>query len=113
MKKIANEIFTRDRISEFIVNEAIGRFVGFVVGIWTSTLFTKIVYEKRGLQNLFGLNPRKQVVVNTAPEWVQFLFSAIAGFIVLELINYFFRHKLYIPIWEKMKEFWNNHVSQK
>jgi hypothetical protein len=77
--------------------------VGFVVGMWTTSLFSKVVYEKKGIKNLFGLAPRKKIVVNTTPEWLQFVISALVGFIMLELINYFFKKKLYVPIWEFVK----------
>jgi hypothetical protein len=107
MKKVAQEIFTKKKMTDFLVNEMIGRFVGFIIGMWTTSLFSKVVYEKKGLKNLFGLAPRKKVVVNTTPEWLQLLISAIVGFIVLELINYFFKHKLYVPIWEFIKVKWN------
>lgn len=112
MKKVAQEIFTKKKMTDFLVNEMIGRFVGFIVGMWTTSLFSKVVYEKKGLKNLFGLAPRKKVVVNTTPEWLQLLISAVVGFIVLELINYFFKHKLYVPIWEFIKEKWNTVVNK-
>jgi hypothetical protein len=107
MKKVAQEIFTKKKMTDFLVNEMIGRFVGFIVGMWSTSLFSKVVYEKKGLKNLFGLAGRKKVVVNTTPEWLQLLISAVVGFIVLELINYFFKHKLYMPIWEFIKVKWN------
>lgn len=112
MKKIAQEIFTKKKMTDFLVNELIGRFVGFIVGMWTTSLFSKVVYEKKSFKNLFGLAPRKKIVVNTTPEWLQLLISAIVGFIVLELINYFFKHKLYIPIWEFIKRKWNEVVNK-
>ncbi len=107
MKAVAKEIFTRKKVTDFLITEAIGRFVGFIVGMWTTSLFSKVVYEKKGLKNLFGMAPRKKIVVNTTPEWLQFAISALVGFIMLELINYFFKNKLYIPVWEFLKRTWN------
>jgi sterol desaturase/sphingolipid hydroxylase (fatty acid hydroxylase superfamily) len=113
MKKVVSEILNKEKVVNFIVNETIGRFVGFVVGMWSSSLFTKVVYEKRGLNNLFGMMPRKKVVVNTTPEWVQLLLSIIVGFIMLELVNYFFKNKLYLPIWENAKMQWVKQFGEK
>ncbi len=108
MKAVAKEIFTRKKVTEFLINEAIGRFVGFIVGMWSTSLFSKVVYEKKGLNNLFGLAKRKKIVVNTTPEWLQLLISVLVGFIVLELINYCFKNKLYVPVWEFLKKTWNS-----
>lgn len=93
---------TKDKIINFILGELVGRFVGFAVALWTSKMFSKVVYEKRGINNLFGLAGRKKVVVNTTPEWLQWLLGAIVGFIVLELVNYFFEHKMHIKLWNKI-----------
>lgn len=97
------KIFTRKKIIDFIINEFLGKFVGFLVGMSTASWFSYEVYEKKGLRNLFGLAKRKKVIVNTTPEWIQWLVSAIVGFIVLELIRYFFETKMYLKIWNYAK----------
>lgn len=103
MKAVISSIFTKEKISEFIINEALGRFIGFLVGMWTSSWFTKTVYEKKGINNLFGLVKRKKIIVNTTPEWLQFTLSVLIGFIALELVNYFFKHKVYLSIYNFLK----------
>ena len=98
------KIFTSKKVLDFIINEILGKFVGFVVGMWTASWFSYYVYEKKGLKNLFGLAPRKKVLVNTTPEWLQWVISAIIGFIVLELFRYFFKEKKYLWVWEQGKK---------
>ena len=97
------QIFTKKKIIDFILNEVLGKFVGFLVGMWITKWFTYYAYEKKSMKNLFGLLPRKKVLVNTTPEWLQWLISAVVGFIVLELIYYFFHNKKYLVVWEYIK----------
>src|SRR5687767_5137781 len=92
-------LFSKKKFMKFMMNDFLGNFVGFIVGMWTASWFSYEVYEKKGLNNLFGLAKRKKIVVNTTPEWVQWIISAIIGFIVLELIRYFFEKKMYLTIW--------------
>ncbi len=92
------ERFSKKKIKDFIVKQAIGNFIGFVVGMWVTVMFSHHVLEKRGLKNLFGLAGRKKVVVNDAPEWLQGLLSIIIGFIALELVNYFFQSKKHLVV---------------
>jgi len=54
-----SEIFTKKKIIDFIINEVLGKFVGFIVGMWTTSWFSYHVYEEKGLKNLFGMLPRK------------------------------------------------------
>jgi len=105
MKKVVAHIFTKDKMVSFLVNEMLGRFVGFVIGMWSTSLFSYYVYEKKSFKNLFGLAGRKKVLVSTTPQWLQMVISIVIGFIILELINYFFKHKLYLPIWEFIKKY--------
>ncbi|MCU0430940.1 MAG: hypothetical protein MUF42_13330 [Cytophagaceae bacterium] len=93
------QTFTKEKILDFVVNELLGKFVGFLVGLWTTSWFSYTVYEKKKLSNLFGLMPRKKVVVNATPEWLQWIICALMGFLVFELIRYFFKNKLYLKIW--------------
>lgn len=92
------ERFSKKKIKDFAVKQAIGNFIGFVVGMWVTVMFTHHVLERRNLKNLFGLAGRKKVVVNEAPEWLQGLLSVIVGFIALELVNYFFQTKKHLVV---------------
>lgn len=98
------EKFTKKKIKDFILKQAIGNFVGFVVGIWVTAIFSHYVLERRGLQNLFGLAGRKKVAVHDIPEWLQGVISILVGFIALELINHFFQTKKHLIVWDYIKK---------
>ena len=94
----------KEKIKAFIVDQALGNLIGFVVGMSVTNLFSHYVLEKRGVNNLFGLAGRKKVVVNDVPEWLQWSLSVIAGFIALEFINYMIQKKKHILVWNYIKE---------
>ncbi|MEO5644488.1 MAG: hypothetical protein ABIQ40_02190 [Bacteroidia bacterium] len=92
--------FSVQGIKKYAVKIALGNFVGFVVGMWVTSLFSHYVLERKSIKNLFGLAKRKQVEVNTIPEWLQGLLVILIGFMVMELINHFFQSKKHVMIWE-------------
>ena len=98
--------FTKQKIKNFILEQAIGNLIGFVVGMWVTAMFSHYVLEKRGIKNLFGLAGRKKIAVNEIPEWLQGGIAILVGFIALELINHFFQTKKHVIIWEYFKRFY-------
>jgi hypothetical protein len=110
--------FTKQKIKNFIIDQALGNLIGFIVGMWVTAMFSHYVLEKRGIKNLFGLAGRKKIAVNEIPEWLQSGIAILVGFIALELINHFFQTKKHLIVWEyfkrsytKLKE--NNKNSKK
>jgi len=91
------------RIKKFILQQALGNLVGFTVGMWVTTTFSHNVLERRNIKNLFGLVKRENVLVNDIPHWMQVGISILVGFIVLELINYFFQTKQYLFLWNYIR----------
>jgi hypothetical protein len=83
--------FTPHKIKRLIISETIGRFIAFLIGLSSTKLFTYTVIEEKKLRNLFGILPRKQIVVHRAPHWVELLFAVLVGFIAMELFNYIFQ----------------------
>ncbi len=96
--------FTKQKLKDFILKQAIGNLIGFVIGMWVTTMFSHYVLEKRGLKNLFGLAGRKKMTVNEIPEWLQSGIAILIGFITLELINHFFQTKKHLLLWEFIKK---------
>ncbi len=96
--------FTKQKLKDFILKQAVGNLIGFVVGMWVTTMFSHYVLEKRGLKNLFGLAGRKKMTVNEIPEWLQSGIAILIGFITLELINHFFQTKKHLLLWEFIKK---------
>lgn len=97
------EKFSFPRIKKFILQQALGNLVGFTVGMWVTTTFSHSVLERKNINNLFGIVRRKSVLVNDIPHWMQVGLSILVGFIVLELINYFFQTKQYLHLWNYIR----------
>ena len=97
------EKFSFTRIKSFIFRQALGNLVGFTVGMWVTTTFSHSVLERKSIKNLFGIVKRKNVVVDEIPHWMQVGLSILVGFIVLELINYFFQTKQYLHLWNYIR----------
>jgi len=98
-----HEKFSFARIKNFILQQALGNLVGFTVGMWVTTTFSHHVLERRNIKNLFGIVRRKNIQVDEIPHWLQVGISILIGFIVLELINYFFQTKKYLLLWNYIK----------
>ncbi len=99
-----HEKFSFLRIKKFILQQALGNLVGFTVGMWVTTTFSHSVLERKNIKNLFGIVKRKNILVNDIPHWMQVGISILVGFIVLELINYFFQTKQYLVLWNYIKK---------
>ncbi|MCW3084695.1 MAG: hypothetical protein JWP12_2061 [Bacteroidetes bacterium] len=95
--------FTRKKIQNFILNQAIGNFIGFVIALSVTRMFSHYVTERRNIHNLFGLAGRKKIVVNDTPEWLQWILSAVVGFIVLEFVNHLIQTKQHMLAWNYIK----------
>lgn len=95
--------FTKKKIKDFVLKQALGHLIGFLVGMWVTSSFSHNVLERRSLKNLYGLNGRKQVAVNDIPEWVQNGIAILLGFITLELITHFFQSQKHIVLLNYLK----------
>jgi hypothetical protein len=95
--------FTKKKIKAFILKQALGNLIGFIIGMWVTAMFSHHVLEKRGIKNLFGLTGRKKIAVNEIPEWLQSGIAILVGFIVLELINHFFQTNKHLMVWGYIK----------
>ena len=89
---------TRQKFQGFFINTALGNFAGYVAGSLVTLASTRHVVERRGLGNLFGLLPRKQVVVHVLPHWLEWLLALIVGFLVMEAVRYWINHRKYIAL---------------
>jgi len=97
------EIFTIRKLRNFIIGETIGKFFAFLIGLWSANLFTYHVLERKSVHNLFGLLPRKEIVVHTTPHWVELLFAALIGFVVMEIFYFLIQMINTKWMWERTK----------
>jgi hypothetical protein len=90
--------FTRQKFQGLLINTAVGNFAGYVAGSLVTLACTRHVVERRGLTNLFGVLPRKKVVVHVLPHWLEWLLALIVGFLVMEAVRYWFNHRKYTAL---------------
>ena len=93
--------FTIHKIKHLIIGETIGKFFAFLIGVWSTKLFTYHVLERRNIHNLFGLLHRNQIVVHRTPHWFELLFAAFIGFLLMEIFYYIFQYINQKWIWRK------------
>jgi hypothetical protein len=86
---------TRQKFRGLFINTALGNFAGYVAGSLVTLASTRHALEGRAITNLFGLLPRKQVVVHVMPHWLEWLVALIVGFLVMEAVRYGFNHLKY------------------
>jgi ferric-dicitrate binding protein FerR (iron transport regulator) len=95
--------FTPGKIRGFVMNQALGNLIGFIVGLSVTHLFSHHVMERRSVHNLFGIAGRKEVVVNDMPAWIQWSLSVIVGFIALEFVNHLIQNQKHLIVWDYFK----------
>ncbi|MGX5819821.1 hypothetical protein ACWKWU_16610 [Chitinophaga lutea] len=81
------------KLAEYILNNYIGNFIGFVIGM-ASTRLVSHFFTTRSIRNLWGLTARKTVVdkhTYTTMEWV---IAILIGFIVFEIVSKWLKRKL-------------------
>jgi len=90
--------FTRQKLHGLFINTALGNFAGYVAGSLVTLASIRHVVERRGLSNLFGLLPRKKVVVHVLPHWLEWLLALVVGFLVMEAVRYWINHRKYTAL---------------
>src|SRR6185312_16184590 len=81
------------RFLNYFINEVIGRFTGFVIGMW-ATKVVSIFFEKKGINNLWGLTAKRKVLDKNTFENIEWVVSVVIGFLVYEIISRFIKDKL-------------------
>ena len=88
MNAFLRATFTKPKLQRLFVSTALGNFAGYVAGSLVTVLSTYHSVERRALRNLFGILPRKKVVVHLLPEWLEWVLALIVGFIGMEVVRY-------------------------
>jgi len=90
--------FTRQKFQGLFTNTAVGNFAAYIAGSLVTLASTHQVFEQRGIRNLFGLLPRKKIVVHMLPHWLEWLLALFVGFLVMEAMRYWFNHRKYAAL---------------
>jgi hypothetical protein len=94
-------------IVRYLSDQFIGTFGGFIIGIWASSLVSHF-FATRSIKNLWGLTAKKTLVDKqtfTALEW---LVSALVGYLVFEIAARFIKNQV-IP---RISVFRSRFISQ-
>jgi hypothetical protein len=89
---------TPQKFRGLAVNTAFGNFAGYLAGSAVTLFTTYHSIERRALRNLFGILPRKKVVVHLLPEWLEWVLALVIGFLVMEFVRYWVGHRKYEPL---------------
>ena len=75
----------RKPLFNYLSEQFIGRFTGFVIGLWASTLVAHF-FTTRSIHNLWGLTARKTVVSKQTFNNLEWIASILIGYIVFEIV---------------------------
>ena len=87
--------FTRQKFQGLFLNTALGNFAAYLAGSLVTLASTRHALDARAIGNLFGLLPRKKVVVHLLPYWLEWLLALLLGFLVMEAVRYYFNRCKY------------------
>jgi hypothetical protein len=90
--------FNRQQFQGLFFNTVLGNFAGYVAGSLVTLVSTHHAVERRAISNLFGVLPRKKIVVHVVPHWLEWLLALIVGFLVMEAVRYWFKHRKYAAL---------------
>lgn len=92
MREFIRNTFSLRKLRELCVNTTLSNFIGYLAGSLVMVLTTYESVERRALKNLFGILPRKTVVVHRLPEWLEWTLAVLLGYIVMELVRHTIRN---------------------
>ena len=98
MNSFLRATFNREKFQGLFINTALGNFAGYVAGSLVTLVSTHQLVERRAIRNLFGVLPRKKIVVHVVPHWLEWLLALIVGFLVMEAVRYWFNHRKYAAL---------------
>ena len=98
MLEFLRDTFSVRKLRQLCVNTTLGNFVGYVAGSLVLVFTTYETVERRALTNLYGILPRKTVVVHRLPEWLEWTLAVLLGYLVMEAVRYLIRNNKYLRL---------------
>jgi hypothetical protein len=98
VREFFRNTFSRRKLQQLCVNTALSNFVGYAAGSLVMVLTTYQSVERRALKNLFGILPRETVVVHRLPEWLEWTFAVLLGYVVMELVRHIIKNNKYLRL---------------
>ena len=88
MKKL-----TRKTIFSFLSEQFIGRFTGFIIGLWATRIVSHF-FTTRSIHNLWGLTAKKTVVSKQTFGNLEWIAAVVIGYLVFEVVFTLFKNKI-------------------
>ena len=83
----------RKAIFNYISEQFIGRFTGFIIGLWASSIVSHF-FTTRSIHNLWGLTARKTVVSKQTFTNLEWIASVLIGYLVFEIVLRVMKNKI-------------------
>jgi len=83
----------RKTIFNYLSEQFIGRFTGFIIGLWASRIVSHF-FTTRSIHNLWGLTAKKTVVSKQAFGNMEWIASVVIGYIVFEIVARVIKSKI-------------------
>jgi len=83
----------RTPILSYLSEQFIGRFTGFIIGLWASSLVSHY-FTTRTFHNLWGLTAKKTVVSKQTFSNLEWVASVVIGYIVFEIVVRIIKNKI-------------------
>ena len=83
----------RKTVFNYLSEQFIGRFTGFIIGLWASSLVSQF-FTTRSIHNLWGLTARKTVVSKQTFTNLEWIASVVIGYIVFEIVLRVMKNKI-------------------
>lgn len=75
----------RKAVLNYLSEQFIGRFTGFVIGLWATRIVSHF-FTTRSIHNLWGLTAKKTVVSKQTFGNLQWIAAAVIGYLVFEVV---------------------------
>jgi hypothetical protein len=101
MREFVRNAFSLRKLRELCVNTTLSNFIAYLAGSLVMLLTTYESVERRALRNLFGVLPRKTVVVHLLPEWLEWTLAVLVGYLVMELVRHIIRTNRFLRLMDR------------
>src|SRR5215470_15393895 len=83
----------RKTVLNYLSEQFIGRFTGFVVGLWATRIVSHF-FTTRSIHNLWGLTAKKTVVSKQTLGNLQWIAAVVIGYLVFEVVFRIIKNKI-------------------
>ena len=101
MHEFLRNTFSLGKLRQLCVNTTLSNFVGYIAGSLVMLMTTYQTIEHRALRNLYGILPRKTVVVHLLPEWLEWTLAVLLGYVVMELVRHLIQNNKYLRLMDR------------